>query len=369
MIIKIAHIANPVSGIGVYLDLLTRYSNTQKFEHTILGNSTIDTAEFTFEFYHHIPLERRIHITKDLRCLFRIISILNDLKPDLIHCHSAKAGMLGRIAGIFLKIPTVYTPHAYSYLSSNSPMRRWFYRSIERKFRFFNPRTIACSQSEYDRTVKELNFKKEKVFLWNNSIEDCRTLISAKGVNDIPNDFICSIGRPSYQKNTKLLVDAIVEAKKEIKDIKLLILGVGHYSPDLKNITDLIEENGLTNNITLIPWLKRSETLGFLSRSRCYISTSRYEGLPYAILEAMSLSKPTVATNVDGNKDLIKHNITGYLVHENAKAIAEKIVKLYQDQKAFELMSENARKSFLENYQVKHTIKNLEDIYLTQVEK
>lgn len=365
--VKIAHIANPVAGVGTYLDLLVSHSDSDSFEHVILYNSKNHNEDFQFHKKYHIPLIRQIRIVNDIKCLLAIVKNLKSIKPDIIHCHSTKAGILGRIAGSYLKIPTFYTPHAYSYLSTESKIKRSLYKQIEKFFRFFPAKTIACSQSEYNRTINDLKFRKENVFLWKNSIADNFDIEEAERKDE--KEFLCSIGRPSFQKNTKLLVEAILEVKKEIKDIKLVILGAGFYSPDLDEINRFIKDQGLEDNISLIPWLEREKVISVLRNCKIYISTSRYEGLPYAAIEALALAKSCIVTNVDGNKDLIQDELNGLVVNEDVKLIAQAIIKLYSQGELLKKMSKNARSNFLENYDIKKNITKLEDIYLSEIQE
>jgi len=365
--VKIAHIANPAAGVGVYLEQLVKHTNTKKFDHLVLHNPKESANDFHFKKTYVIPLRRQINFIEDVKCLFRIVKTLKSIKPDNIHCHSAKAGVLGRIAGSYLRIPTFYTPHAYSYLSAESKFKSRYYKLIEKLFRFVNSKTIACSESEYLRTINDLKFKKNKVFLWKNSIEDNFSIDPSEIRLKLPNEFLCSVGRPSYQKNTKLLVNTILEVKKVIKDIKMVILGVGFYSPQLEEINSLINKYDLKDNIILVPWLKRKEVINIISKSKLYVSTSRYEGLPYTILEAMALSKPCVVTNVDGNKDLIQNGFNGLLVKEDAELLAEAIIDLISNNDRLKNMSENTRMVFLENYNIKNSILDLENIYLSEI--
>lgn len=362
--LKIAHIAKPVGGVGVYIDLLTQHLNKDNFEHIILYNEEeVDLQASPLREIFHIPLIREIKPVTDFKCLLHIIKLLKELKPDRIHCHSAKAGILGRLAGTYLKISTVYTPHAYSYLSAESNFKRLFFKSIEKAFRFLPAKTIACSFSEYDRTINDLKFKEKKVFLWKNSIKDIIIEKEFIRISKLPKKFICSIGRPSYQKNTELLVETILEVKKSITEIHLVILGVGFYSPSYKNVEKFIEKNDLSNNITLIPWLHREEVIEVLRKSTFYISTSRYEGLPYSIIEALALSKPCVVTNVDGNKDLIKENYNGFLIEEDCLKLSQGVIDLFKNDELLKRMSIGARNTFEENYNIEKTITQLETIY------
>ncbi len=362
--LKIVHIAKPVAGVGVYLDLLTQYLNKDNFEQIILYNKDeVDLKENVLREIIHIPLTREINLFTDVKCLLHIIQVLKELNPDRVHCHSAKAGILGRIAGAYLGISTFYTPHAYSYLSAESRLKRFVFKNLEKVFRLLPAKTIACSTSEYDRTINDLKFKEKKVFLWKNSIKDLIYKKQLKKISNLPEKFICSIGRPSYQKNTDLLVKTLFEVKKSVKDVHLLILGVGFYSPSFEGVERFIKKNNLQNNITFVPWLEREQILEILKNSKFYISTSRYEGLPYSIIEALALSKPCIVTNVDGNKDLIKNNYNGFLIEEDSLKLSQRVIELFKDDDLIKRLSTGARRTFEDNYNIEKTITQLEKIY------
>lgn len=367
--IKIVHIAKPISGVGVYIDLLTKYIDANQFTNILICNTKDDIIEPKNKFgkkikIHHANLFRKINPIKDLKALISIVKILKKEQPDIIHCHSAKAGILGRIAGFYLQIKTFYTPHAYSYLSQNGKIKRGFYKFIEKTISSLPAITLACSKSEYNRAAKELKIDQKKLRVWNNSIEEQINLTNIKTSVDLPRTYICTIGRPSYQKNTELLINSIVEVKKQIKNVHLVILGAGLYSPSLEKINNLIEKQQLKSNVTIIPWLDRLSTLKILENSLLYVSTSRYEGLPYSLIEALALSKPCVVTNVDGNKDLISNNKNGFVVGENQFEIAEKINLLLTENLLRREMAKKSKDLFFANYSIIKNISKLEEIYL-----
>ncbi len=370
---KIAHIARPISGVGVYVKLLVKHIDNQKFENILIYNKQGEEVIIKDKSQNEIPkfqvnLRRELNLLKDIKCLFNIINLLKKNKPDIIHCHSAKAGILGRIAGAYLRIPTVYTPHAFSYLSSKKSLKRTLFLTIEKVFRFLPSRIIACSNSEYNRAVNELHFKKNKVYIWNNSIEDMIELTPSKITEKLPKKFICSIGRPSYQKNVKMLLEVILQIKNNIKDVHLVLLGIGRESAEIDKLKEYVKNNDLDKNITMISWLEREETMSIVKESYMYISSARYEGLPYAVIEALSLSKPCVVTNVDGNKDLITDNYNGYLTEqENTKNMAERILSIFNEKELTKQMSVNSRKEFLKKYNIEKNINELEKIYLCEI--
>lgn len=370
---KIVHIARPVAGVGVYINLLAKYLDNKKFQNILICNEQENIVEIKDKLkksipQYHVNLVREINLYNDSKCLNSIIGLLREIKPDIIHCHSAKAGFLGRLAGVYLKIPTLYTPHAFSYLSAENNIKKRAFKFIEKIFCLLPSKLLACSPSEYNRALTELKFKKEKLYLWNNSIEEIITLKPSKLLDELPDKFICSIGRPSYQKNIEMLLDAMSILIKREKNIQLVLLGAVLNTLSTHKIKTLIKEKGLTHNITLIPWLKREETLSILKASAIYVSTSKYEGLPYSVIEALSLKKPCVVTNVDGNKDLITNNYNGFLIPlNNSSEMADKINIIFNDEELQKQFSKKSKEEYLKKYNIKYTIKELEKIYLSEI--
>jgi glycosyltransferase involved in cell wall biosynthesis len=133
----------------------------------------------------------------------------------------------------------------------------------------------------------------------------------------------------------------------------------------LENVQQLIEKLNLSSQVTLLNWTKREDILNIISNSKLYISTSRYEGLPYSIIEALALSKPCIVSDCDGNRDLIVDGYNGYIIKDWKRAdFKEKIIYLLENKETSKLFSENSNKEFLEKYNIEKNIKNLENIYI-----
>lgn len=366
--IKIVHIAKPLAGVGVYIDLLSNHINNREFENYILCNENDDnicihdSSGKKIEL-KHIDLEREINLFKDINCLKQIVSLLKEIKPDIIHCHSAKAGIVGRLASFYVNVPCLYTPHAFSFLSAENKIKKYFFEFIEKSFKYSSSKILACSKSEYQRAIKDLKFPKNKVLLWENSIPKNNSIRQLETGIDLPENYICTIGRPSYQKNTDLLIETIYKVKKEMKNIHLVVLGVGLFSPSVEKTKDQIEKFDLTQNVTLVEWVSRAETLSILKGSMLFVSSSRYEGLSYAGIESLMLSKPGILTNVDGNKDLIEDKVNGFLVKENSNIFASKVIKILNDKDLLKKMSLASRKKFETDFDIKKNILKLENIY------
>jgi glycosyltransferase involved in cell wall biosynthesis len=159
------------------------------------------------------------------------------------------------------------------------------------------------------------------------------------------------------------MINVFYEVRKK-EDIHLVLMGVGHHSDQLEIVKKQITDLKLNNNVTLLNWTSRLDVLNIISKSRIYISTARYEGLPYSIIESLLLGIPCVVSNCDGNRDLIRDNYNGYIIdHDNAVDFSSKIIKILNDNILHVKFSRNAKLTFGKHYNIKETIKELELIY------
>lgn len=367
---KILHVGISLSGIDTSIRGIIKHLDVDMFEVVLIkGKEKCDEFKSsngkTIKTYE-ISLTRAISPIKDIICLFEIVRIIKKEKPNLIHVHSAKPGFIGRLSAYIVKVPTVYTPQAFSYLSTNNMFKGGFFLFLEKMAKRLGSTLLASSESERNRGIIDVGFKKEETLVWNNCIEPLNkpTFKLSSTIVKISPPFICSIGRPSYQKNTEMLIETFKKVKNQANNLKLVILGVGHYSPSLKQVNKLIKKYGLEDHVILLDWVSREDALILLSDSLIYTSTSRYEGLSYAALEALALGKPCILTNCDGNRDCVIDGKTGYLVEEgNVEHMADRILYLIQDQNSLDGFGQNALKYFEENFSIVKNIKKLELIY------
>lgn len=367
--IKVLHVLHAVGGVDVHLRLLLETTNHDKFQHIIIKGTNDNSNEYfqsdgkAIKVYK-LPIAREISFVKDLTAIVRVIKIFRNEKPDIVHAHSSKGGIIARTASMFYKVNVLHTPHAYSYLSADSVLKRKLFLAIEKFYKNINSILLATSNSEANRGIIDIGYKEEKVFVFNNSTVPIENLKEMTFKKYWPDNYICSVGRPSYQKNIELMLEVLKEIKNEKPDIHLVLMGVGLYSPNLKNVENIILEYNLQSNITLLRWIEREDIFNILSESTLYLSTARYEGLPYAIIESLSLGKPVVATDVDGNRDLVIDNYNGYLVkNENVKELADKILSILNDSSKISKFSFNSSFMFHEKFNLKRNISILEDIY------
>lgn len=252
---------------------------------------------------------------QDLKSLLGLITELKKINPDVIHLHSSKAGVLGRIACFTLsrKTKLFYTPHGYSFLRTDiSYFAKKGYRLIEYGFqKFFGGKTIACGDTEYEiaKKIGESHLVRNGIDIRkvNNRITENSNAVLTVGI----------VGRITSARNPALFNQIALR----FPYFDFVWIGDGELNSELT-----------APNIRITGWfLEREHALDELNKIDIYIQTSLWEGLPIAVLEAMAMQKPVLATNIIGNKDIVVHSETGFLFHEIGEL--DDYFKTLQDEK------------------------------------
>ncbi len=355
------YIKNTCSKMPDTIEYVVVHGISDNSEHIYQKNRAI--TEYT------IPLYRSISLVWDFKCLVETVKIIRKEKPDVIHCHSAKGGVIGRLAGFLTGVKTYYTPHAFSFLSSPNKIKFFLFRFVERITRV-NSYLLACSNSERQMGINDAHYKDCHTFVWQNAVPDAALLLSDGFVCPFVDSlkgkkYISYIGRPSYQKNTEQLVEIINLVHKRIPDVHFVLLGIGYYSPRIEELKKKIDKYNLNDVITLLSWLDQKSTLSVISQSLFYMSVARYEGLPLSVIEAMSLGKAIVASNVPGNVDCVENGKNGRLIDvDDTQGFANAVVDLVQDNNLRTVYGNNSRLCFENNFLLENRISELESIYL-----
>lgn len=297
--------------------------------------------------------QREISFSKDLAAFKEMKNVVKQINPDLIHLNSSKAGILGRLLLKNSKIPVFYTPHGYSFLMTNiSNKKRWFYKTLEKKFAFKNIKTIACSKSEYDIS-RMITSNSTYVDNGINLQEFSSHLLDMKNKvlrGKYKNIKVATLGRISVQKNPELF-NKIAES---LPEIEFVWIGDGELKSKL-----------LADNIKVTGWVNKAKALDILNNTDIFLLTSLWEGLPMALLEAMYLKKICLVSNVVGNKDVIKSGYNGYLCN-NAMDFINIIKEIlqYNNIEKYNEIRKNAKKDILDHYNSTAMAKGYKKIYL-----
>jgi len=348
--IKVLHISETfAAGVYTYIkDICQYFDAIQDIESFVIYSGKREDTEpekFSKDFSDdttliEIEMEREISAFKDLKSLRLISRQIKKIKPDIIHLHSSKAGVVGRIASkSYPSAKVYYTPNGYSFVRQDiSKSKRFVFKSIESLInKFFGGITIACGDTEYE-LAKGIG----KALLVRNGIhlDSLRHLIKIANNNVFT---IGTLGRMSNQKNPELFNAVALK----FPNIKFVWVGDGELKHQLS--AENIEKTG---------WMKREDALDVLSNLDLYIQTSSWEGLPFTIIEAMTMGKPVIATNVIGNKDAVKHNYNGFLC-DTLDDFENYISKIIKDKKLKETF---AKASLVRANEIFDRDKNFEEL-------
>jgi len=359
------HIGQMIGGLDVYIRNSITYSSGRN-EYIIVhgkydGCYPVVCQGKEVKFYP-ISLQRKLSLREDAIAIRDAIRLIRELKPDVIHCHSAKGGVIGRIAGFVTGTPTLYTAHAFSFLSSGNKMVRFVYKLVERMTKF-HAYLLACSDSEMKLGRSIAKYRKTHALVWRNAVPEPILDISKVSLN-IPNHpYLCYIGRPSYQKNPLFLVNMIAQVHQQHPEVRFYLLGVGYHSPDLEAMQREIRNKHLESYCFLMPWVNHNDAMAFLKHALFYVTVARYEGLPLSVIEAMAMGKCIVASKVVGNEDCVWDNVNGKLLKLDAKLFAKVICGLIENPEEVERMGLESRRLFEEEFRIENRIALLENIY------
>lgn len=304
---------------------------------------------------HIIPsLQRNISPLKDLRAIYSFSKLVKSFKPDLIHGHTFKAGMVSRLVGALNRVPVVYTPHAWSFMDGvprvwqiAAPPIEWFLGLLTRK-------VICVSEDEYKLAVKKGVIPPAKLTVIHNGISD-DPLRARPGADGDPTQIIM-VARFVPQKAHDLLIRAVAGLELPVK---LLLVGEGPQEREAKN---LVLQLGLSDRVHFLG--ARGDVPQLLAQSHIMVLATKWEGLPIIVLEGMRAGLPIVATNVGGNREAIRDGETGLLVPAGSiEALRLALQRLILSPSLREAMGNAGRSRYEKDFMLDRQLQKTIDVY------
>ena len=313
-------------------------------------------------------LGRKISWKDDLAALWKIYRILCREKPDIAHTHTAKAGTLGRIAGILYnlggsnrRVLLVHTFHGHVLSGYFGNIKTAIFLSIERILSVFTDRIVTQSRSLKKELVEKFKVASEnKISVVRLGFElDGLLKIPERGYNGYIN--IGIVGRLVPIKNHRMFIDIAKELKDKNSDskIKFLIVGDGELRNDLENYAKNL---GLSMDVVFLGWRKDLENIYADLDIVCL--TSLNEGTPVSLIEAMAAAKPVIATDVGGTRDIVEHGKSGLLLQsQDRSGFVKSISMLLNDSARRREMGSYGREFVIRNFRKERLIKDMECLY------
>ena len=287
--------------------------------------------------------------------LLKLNKFIKDNDVKIIHSHGKGAGIYSRMLKILNpRLKVVHTLHGV-HIGEYGFLKKRVYIFLERFLALFTDKFINVSNNENSICLKHGLFKKNKSEIIYNGIKALlREDSSRKKFNLYGKKVVTTISRFDYAKNMALAYE-IAKNFKDGADIIFLWLGDGG---DRAKFESMAKKDGV--NIIFTGFT--DEIAAYLSATDIYLSTSRWEGLPYALIEAQSLGIPIVATNVVGNNEVVENGKSGFLF-ESAQQAHQNIEILLNDEKIYGKMQNQAQLNFKDKFDISVMIRKVEKIY------
>jgi len=362
--IKILHIINDL-GVGgaqrVVAEML-RHIDASKYDSAVLNLNFItdntvgqELEDGGFRVFNIYPFSKF-----DVRCIWWIRDFILQEKIDIVHTHLMVASIYGKLAAKLCHVPwVVSTEHN----TSSMLTKPWFYRYALRLSYRLNSKVITVSEIIRNLVIQKGNVPPEKVVLIYNGIDldkfdpEKYYHVENPAVEELfqGKPVIGSVGRLDPRKGYRYLIEAFSKVKRVEKDARLLIVGPG-------NPENLPVAAGLKDGITFIPAVDNMPY--FLSRIDLFVLPSLEEGLGIAILEALAMRKPVIATAVGGIPEIITNGENGVLVPGgNAAALATAILATWRDPDQRKQFEAAGRDLVIKKFNLKNSMAQVEKVY------
>jgi len=294
-------------------------------------------------------LVRRIDPINDIRTVYELFKIIKKEKPDIVHTHTSKAGILGRIAARAAKVSQIiHTPHGHVFYGHFSRAASWVFLWLERILAIVTDRFVALSKGELQDYSALAVYPPDKVVKIHSGVDIEK--FQATGVSIIdkkrllglePNG--CCIGFVGWLlpiKGPMHLLRAMKYVWQEYSAAHLIFVGKGDLDVDLRAEALNLDQNG---RVKFLGW--RNDIDEIMQIFDIFILPSLNEGMGRVLVEAMAAGKPIIASNVGGIPELVRHGDNGLLVPAgDEKALADSIKRLIRDPEEANSMGLNGRK-------------------------
>jgi glycosyltransferase involved in cell wall biosynthesis len=365
--LQIVHVSGCLGGVETYLQLLATHNDPSKLKLSFVLPESCELEKYATEQampVSIVPVKRAIAPWSDLRAMLALRRIVRRSAPDIVHLHSSKAGLVGRLACLGLKCKVVYTPHAYFYLAKRGLTRQLFIMAERVLDRLSRSTTLGTSPSEQQRAIQDIGCPPRRVEYILNAV-DAKPLRERGAAH--AGGHVVMVARVSAQKNIPMYLD-VVRRLRDTTDVPCYLIGVGHYENDWRQLLHMLQAAGLDKaDLHIVEWLPRSDMIQLLAGASVAVLTSHYESFGYALAEANCLGVPVVGTDVDGIRDIIRHGHNGYLVPpDDAEAMAGRIELLLKRPNLWAATSATAGAEALRRFDIRQAMPKFEAFYARQ---
>jgi len=305
--------------------------------------------------------------------LTQLYRLMRQVRPHIVHTHTAKAGLLGRLAGRFAGVPViVHTFHGHILDGYFSPLKTRVVLAAERVLARFTDRIVSVSDAVRRELLAKRIGRPESHTVVPLGL-DLEPFLGADGYRGIlrgelglgAGDLIVGIvARLVPIKRHDVFLEAARRVAEKVANCHFLVVGNGERRSELE---DRVRQLGLGQRVRFLGW--RADLPIIYGDLDVVVLSSRNEGLPVSLIEAMAAARPVVATRVGGVPDLVEDRVTGLLVPPGEpEALAEAIVALLGDSDRRRVMGEAGRKRVHPAFSAERLVQDMDRLYADLLE-
>ena len=344
--IRVAHLITKMAVGGAQESALTTCVDLDRrtFTQVLISGAEVDSEGTLFgdpraqaiELVVEDAVVRRVDPWRDLFAVVQLTRRFRRWKPDIVHTHSSKAGLVGRLAARAGGVPhVVHSVHGWSFNDDMSRVGRQVVVLAERVAAKLTDVLIVESSTDLPKGLSRGIGRARQYALIRNGIDLSQFIGVAPDLDvarslgvEIGAPLVGTVGRLAEQKHPLLMVDAFAEVARRVPTAEFVWVGDGPLRAETEA---RIAAQGLVGRFHIVG--VRRDVPAVLACFRVFALSSRWEGLPRTITEAMATGVPVVATQVDGTAEVIAHDENGLLVPSgDADALADGIAALLLDE-------------------------------------
>lgn len=372
MKIKIVHIITKLELGGAQGNTIYTVSNLDKdkFDVTLIcgRGGVLDEKTGKINVIFIDDLVREISPLKDIKAFLKIYKIIKEKKPDIVHTHSSKAGIIGRFASFFAGVKKIiHTYHGFGFNDYQNMFVKYFYILIEKISCVISDRIIFVSKDNIKTALrygigKSIKYEliRSGIKLSDYSNRKNYEFIKKLGIEKNNSVIISTVANLKPQKNPEDFYEVAKNIINSGYDVYFIYAGGGERLEYFKKKAEL---DKISSKIFFVGWVLKP--FDVYSCSDIFILTSLWEGLPRSLVEAMSSGVVPVCYKTDGVNDIIIDGTNGFIVEQkNIKKMTDTVKKLIEDPKLLEEIKENVLKTDLSEFDIDFMVKKQEELYL-----
>jgi glycosyltransferase involved in cell wall biosynthesis len=367
-----------MGGPAHHVGLLGSRLDPERFE-TLLLHGDVGAGEDSLEdsvrargaAMARIPgLRPELRPQDDARALASLVRAMRRLRPDIVHTHTAKAGMLGRLAAVMAGDPRprlVHTYHGHVLEGYFGPVKNATYRGFERRLASVSDALVGVSTATVDDLVRLRIAPREQFRVIPIGLDldpfvratpaDGAAFRSEAGVRD-GEVLLTFVGRLVPIKRVDVLLRAFAHARDLGAPARIAVVGDGELRPQLQA---LAADLGVADRVWFAGY--RASMVPVAAGSDIAVLSSDNEGTPVSLIEAGAAAKPAVATRVGGVPDVVTPH-TGIVADAgDPKALGEGLAMLARDSAVRVKMGESAREHVAQRFSVERLVEDVEALY------